>query len=301
MKRSRDAIGLDIGGTHLRIGWVDAENQAHDIRVVPSAEVFADGKSVERIAELIRSFIAANFPDSAPEFVAVGLPAVMSQDRKVVYSATNFPGMEGEFFQEIQKHLAIPVILDHDAYFLLAYDMLSANVQPHANCVGIYFGTGLGTAIFINRLPYYGKNGTAAELGHLPIPLNDRLCSCGNRGCIEMFSCGKALERLHDESFPNTPISDLFLVHQDSSELRDLVAYMAVPIASVANILDPDYLFVGGGIPNMSGFPKDALENAVRRNTRKPFPASNLPLIFSENRPEKGIIGAVIEGRRRSG
>ena len=72
-----------------------------------------------------------------------------------------------------------------------------------------------------------------------------------------------------------------------------------MPAAAIANILDPDHIFIGGGIPNMIGFPKTELETAIRKITRKPFPESNLSIIFSDNRAEKGIIGAVIEGDRR--
>ena len=299
MNKYNDSIGLDIGGTNLRIGRVNQNFDAHGIKVIPSASIFSSGDSVEKIVGFINDYISEFFSDAMPVFISIGLPAVLDKNRHEIFSATNFPGLQGHFYERISSQLPSPIILEHDAYFLLAYDMQAVKVDPHSTCVGIYFGTGLGTAIFMNGEPYTGKNGTAAELGHLSIPFDTRLCSCGNRGCIEMYCCGKALEMIHSDHFLETPISDLFLQHRNTGKLQDFITYMAIPIAAIANILDPDHIFIGGGIPNMTGFPKSELESAVRRITRKPFPESNLSLFFSDNNPEKGIIGAIIEGARR--
>ena len=69
-----------------------------------------------------------------------------------------------------------------------------------------------------------------------------------------------------------------------------------MPIAAEVNILDPDFVFVGGGLVQMKGFPKDYLKERVIAHTRKPYPAENLNLLFSEAGPENGIIGAAIRG-----
>lgn len=165
MKRNFDAIGLDIGGTNLRIGRVDRDYSARDIEISSSREIFSNEDSVSRISAIISDYISTYLGNRQPAFVSIGLPAVLNKDRSIIFSATNFPGLKGNFLEKIRKSLAIPVILEHDAYFLLAYDMLEHGVQQTSTCVGIYFGTGLGTAIFLNGIPYTGKNGTAAELG----------------------------------------------------------------------------------------------------------------------------------------
>ncbi len=299
MKRNFDAIGLDIGGTNLRIGRVDRDYSARDIEISSSREIFSNEDSVSRISAIISDYISTYLGNRQPAFVSIGLPAVLNKDRSIIFSATNFPGLKGNFLEKIRKSLAIPVILEHDAYFLLAYDMLEHGVQQTSTCVGIYFGTGLGTAIFLNGIPYTGKNGTAAELGHVSIPFDTRLCSCGNQGCIEMYCCGKALEQIQKSFYKETVIADMFNAHHSSKILRNFIGYMSMPAAAIANILDPDHIFIGGGIPNMIGFPKTELEAAIRKITRKPFPESNLSIIFSDNRAEKGIIGAVIEGNRK--
>lgn len=301
MSHIRYALGLDIGGTNLRIGWVDSKFSAYDIEVFPSRSLFSSKNSIVNIAKIINNYISKHFFSHLPEFISIGLPAVLNKDRTEVYSSTNFPGLTGKFLNKISVYLNAPVVLDHDAYYLLAYDMKTTGVDPNAITVGCYFGTGLGGAIFINGRPYVGKNGTASELGHLVVPLSQRLCSCGNEGCIEMYSCGIALETIWKENFPNIKLSDLFVLHSDKEIIQNFIKYMAVPVAAIANILDPDHIFIGGGIPNMNGFSQIFLESEVRKIIRKPFPESNLSLIFSGNNPEKGIIGAVIEGKRRLG
>lgn len=114
-----------------------------------------------------------------------------------------------------------------------------------------------------------------------------------------MYCCGKALEQIQKSFYKETVIADMFNAYHSSKILRNFIGYMSMPAAAIANILDPDHIFIGGGIPNMIGFPKTELEAAIRKITRKPFPESNLSIIFSDNRAEKGIIGAVIEGNRK--
>lgn len=81
--------------------------------------------------------------------------------------------------------------------------------------------------------------------------------------------------------------------------LDEFVRYMAAPVATCANIMDPDGIFLGGGLVQMAGFPKEKLVDYILQNTRKPYPAANLCLYFSKRSPENGIIGAAIEGFRK--
>ena len=219
----------------------------------------------------------------------------MDGERRRLFSSTNFPGLENiDLVGELEKRLPYPVMIDHDAYYLLTYDIRKHGLTDKGAVIGCYFGTGLGSAMYIDGRPYIGRNGTACELGHLPIPFNDYLCSCGNRGCIEMFSCGKALERIGQERYPDTFIGELFTRHGDGEPLRQFVEYMSIAVAAAVNIIDPHCVFVGGGIPSMKDFPWQYFLEKVISHTRKPYPAENLDIRFSESSSEKGIIGAAI-------
>ncbi len=158
----------------------------------------------------------------------------------------------------------------------------------------------MGNAIYLDDRPYVGKNGTAAEVGHMPEALSDRECSCGNKGCIEMYCCGKTLERLMQRHFSDTDISDLFIKYRDTEVFRDFVRCMAVPVATEINILDPEAVFLGGGIVQMQEFPREQLIEHILANTRKPYSAENIKICFSKQSPEYWNVGAAVMGFAQS-
>ena len=301
MQAGRMILGLDIGGTNFRMGLVGEDLQPHLIEVTSSRSLFEFSDPLAALALRVKEYLAVTQHQFVPAMICAGLPAVLDSSRRYVRSATNFPGMEGRnVVSYLENALGLPVMIEHDAYYLLAYDIMCRGLKNQGTMMGCYFGTGLGNAVFINGQPYIGKNGVACELGHMPVPLSDIACSCGNFGCIEMYSCGKALERLAQESFPNESISTLFVNHSNSDVLSNFIRYMAAAVATEVNILDPDYVFLGGGIVHMKSFPKEFFRQAILANTRKPFPAENLCLEFAKDSPENGIIGAAIEGFRKN-
>lgn len=229
--------------------------------------------------------------------IAAGFPSVVDKSRRRLYSSTNFPGLDGvDIVGTLEDSLGIPTIIDHDAYYLLAYDIRQFHLPSSGAVTGFYFGTGMGNAIYINGMPFTGKNGAAAEVGHIQTGLSSRPCSCGNKGCIEMYCCGKALEQLQGTCFADTDISELFTKWGDTRELDEFVRYMSVPVVAEINILDPEAVVIGGGIVQMKDFPKEKLVQYILEHARKPYPADNLEIYFSAPSPKNGIIGAGIVG-----
>lgn len=299
MKTEPVILGLDIGGTNFRMGLVDSLLQAHCVEVTSSRTLFDAEDTLAALARRIQAYLHEHAVDMPPALVCVGLPAVLDRARRSVLSATNFPGLAGrDIVGELTESLGLPVRIEHDAYYLLAYDIRRLRLPDSGTVIGCYFGTGLGNAMFMDGKPYLGKHGTACELGHMPVPLSDRPCSCGNQGCIEMYACGKALEHLWQQHFQDVPLGQLFLRCPENEVLQSFVRYMAAAVATEINILDPEAVVLGGGILHMAGFPRDALLQAIRSNVRRPLPGDDVALHFAEDAPECGIIGAAIEGYR---
>lgn len=293
-------LGLDIGGTNFRLGLVDRQLTAHHVEVTSSRALFDSEDTLRALADVIEGYLARHLPQEKPAMICMGLPAVVDKKRRSVLSATNFPGLAGrDIVAAMEGFLGVPVIIEHDAYYLLAYDIMHNGLKNEGTMLGFYFGTGMGNAMFINGKPYIGKNGTACEIGHMPVPLSDYPCSCGNRGCIEMYCCGKAFERLAQECFPDEALSDLYVNHPDHPRLVEFVRYMAAVVATEVNIMDPDGVFIGGGLVHMKGFPHERLKAEILKNTRQPYPAANLEMYIAKPAPENGVIGAAIEGWRR--
>lgn len=294
---STKVLGLDIGGTNFRLGIISSDLRIEHLEVLKSSLIYSSDDSCQKMAEILKDYLDRNDPDCSVKLVSAGFPSLVDSSRRILVSSTNFPGLDGvDIVSGLEQQLGIKTIIEHDAYYLLANDLYTNGIHTSLAVIGLYFGTGLGNAMYLGGKPYIGKHGSACEIGHMPVGMGNRKCSCGNSGCVEMYSCGKCFERLAEEHFPDTPIADVFLNHGDSTVLDEFVHYMAVPVATEINFIDPEAVFIGGGLVYMKGFPKEKLTAYVMDNVRHPYPYCDTKILFSENSSLNGIRGAAIRG-----
>lgn len=291
-------IGMDIGGTNCRIATVDKKLYIKNLKVVDSRKIFYSDDSPNNLVEVINNYIINELNSIKPNLIAIGFPSVVDKDRKKLTSTTNLKGLTNiDIVSLIENKLGIKTIIEHDAYYLLAYDIKKFKLQNDGIIIGCYFGTGYGNAIYINGKPYIGNNGMASETGHIPIKIVGKKCTCGNSGCIESYCCGLALENIINDYYKNEDIKTIFKFHADDEPLDNFIHYMSMSIATLINILDPAAIFIGGGIIYMDNFPKEKLLKYVLDKTRKTTIKREIQIIFSTNDSnQNGIIGAAISG-----
>lgn len=291
-------IGMDIGGTNCRIAIVNKELSIEKLKVIDSRKIFCSEDSPNNLIEVINEYIQNELNSIKPNLIAIGFPSVVDKDRKKLTSTTNLKGLTNiDIVSLIENKLGIKTIIEHDAYYLLAYDIKKFKLQNDGIIIGCYFGTGYGNAIYINGKPYIGNNGMASETGHIPIKIVGKKCTCGNSGCIESYCCGLALENIINDYYKNEDIKTIFKFHADDEPLDNFIHYMSMSIATLINILDPAAIFIGGGIIYMDNFPKEKLLKYVLDKTRKTTIKREIQIIFSTNDSnQNGIIGAAIAG-----
>lgn len=289
---------LDIGGTNCRIGLVDRENRLYGQRMTGTGALAEKG-FMEGLAELIRGYAAQYREQFQIRGVSLGFPSTIDRTRRHVLSTPNIPGLNDISVADfLEEKLQIPVFLERDVNLLLLHDLDRFGLLGEKTVIGIYFGTGIGNGIYINGRLLYGRNGVAGELGHIPQLHSHSRCGCGNPNCVEAMGGGKYLEELCEKDFPGTEIKDIYRLHGDTPQIRAQVEAMGATVACEVNILDPDYVILGGGLLQMEDFPVELLEQYIRRHTRKPFPEQNLRLLYSAATQENGVIGAGIYGWR---
>lgn len=282
-------IGIDIGGTNFRIGLVSEDGVVKAFRKVPSKNVFTSEDVLGDIAAWIRKFAEGLHFDA----VVIGFPATLNVDRSRVVQAPNLKYMEDlPVTERLSKELGVPVYAERDVTLALCYDVRKYGIDTKGIVVGIYYGTGIGNALMIGGKPLLGRNGAAGELGHIPALGSEEPCGCGNIGCMESIAGGKYLAKLQKEHYPDTPIGEMFLKHSEEAELKAFVDRMAMAAAAEINIFDPDEVLIGGGVLNMPGFPKEYLNERILAHARKPYPAENLAIIYTEDEPDKSVSGA---------
>lgn len=289
-------IGMDIGGTNIRIGAIGRDNCVHHFERVYQKDVFVDDNSLEHLIHFIERFISNNRLNGNVDAIAIAMPATTNREGTTVLQAPSLVGFDNlDIVSPLEKHFGIKTTLLKDVWTAAIYDTAKYHIASEGLVIACYIGTGLGNVLLIDGKIYKGKNGVSGELGHIPILGDKTVCGCGNIGCIENYAGGKFLAKICEEKH-----IDIVNVFKDSSE-KDIERYVenvAVAVATEINILDPDQILLGGGVMQMENFPISLLEKKIRKHTRKPYPEKNLNICYVDDDPEKGVIGAAMYARQ---
>ena len=188
------------------------------------------------------------------------------------------------------KTLGVPVEMERRGVILLSYDRIMLGLPDDSLIIGCYVDTLYENALWHRGAPIFGRNGGAGNIAHMTIHDREDVCLCGRLGCVGLYGAGLRLQQIHNMIFPDTPRDELFVRHGDHPIFRDYLAMMAYPIAMEINILDPEYLIIGGAIPSMRGFPRKLLEEEIRRQVYDPGPGREMAFLAS---PAGAVCGGV--------
>ena len=293
-------LGMDIGGTNIRLGLVNNQKELFHFEIGDMQEI-ASEDTVESLTRILKKYISKYRGGFNIVGISAGFPSTIDKERKVIYSTPNIKGLNNILIVDVlEKALNIPVYIDKDVNMILQYDMFQKDIPDRGVCTAFYIGPGLGNAISINGDILGGKNGAAAELGHIPSRDVDGVCGCGNTSCVELFASGKYLSYLCDNELDGVYIKDVFKKYSDHPVIKKYVNDLAIPVSAEINILDPDYIIIGGGVVQMPYFPKDFLEQSIKKYVRKPYPLEGMEFLYSVPGQENGVIGAGIYGFKQA-
>jgi len=290
-------LGVDIGGTNTRLMLMNDQQVFQDYQKVPTHNWATLEDPLHGLVQIIAAYLQAS--DVSVTGVMLGLPGILSRDRHTVLSLPFIPALDNQpVAQQLSARLGLPVCMDKDVNHLMWWDLTRLDVLPDV-AVGVYLGTGLGNSLWLNNDFYHGAHGGAGEIGHIPLKDNPLLCPCGKTGCVETLTSGNWLSGWAKQHVPETAISDLFVKHAEHPDLQEFTERLARTVASEMNILDPQYLVLGGGVLAMAGFPLARLERLIRSHLRSPHPASGLTIAISGVSDETGCRGACLAAQRR--
>lgn len=285
-------FSVDMTHTNLTAAFVHPDGRVEGEAGFDLADFMAgEVHHVDKLAALL----AAKARQSKAKILALAatLPCDLTPDRRGV---VNFPAalwLNSQPLAEIlEGALGLPVVMERRAVAHLCYDRAMLGLPDEALIVGCYVGEHYENAIWYRGAPLLGKNGAAGNIGHMTIHDREDSCYCGKFGCVDLYGSGVRLTQMHSMIFPDTPLERLFELHGDHPIIVDFLDKMSYPISIEANVLDPDFLVIGGFIPDMRGFPRQVLEDAIRRNCYYPVPASNLVFLPSSAGAVPGVVVA---------
>lgn len=284
-------LGIDIGGTHIRLGAVTRDGELRQFAIQSTAVLTESGDPIGQLQRIIHEYLKSCDGDLLA--ISIGFPGIISRDKKIIFSSPNLPGFnQANIVDPLAAEFQVRVFIDNDVNFLLLHEIVRQNLPKSGVIAGFYIGTGFGNSIYVNGQFLAGKNGAAAELGHIPVLGREETCICGNPGCIEIYASGARLQEIKKEHFPASELHDLFGMHLSSDVIQQYLNALSIPIATEINILDPDFIIIGGGVVNMDNFPKRELESYIYLHARKPYPANNLNISYVQAIQTAGVLGA---------
>ena len=186
----------------------------------------------------------------------------------------------------------MPVLVNRDVNNLLCYDLEKNGLRGIV--AACYIGTGVGAAVSIDRKILLGRDGLAAEIGHLSLMNGDKSCGCGKKGCIETEAAGSYFQQLCREHYPQEDPETIFCNHGEDAVVKEFVRNCAYIPAMLATIFNPSALILGGGVVEADVFPKRSFEEAVldlAANTIRTVPPR---FVYADRLPERGVIGAAM-------
>lgn len=303
-------FAADLGGTHLRAATVDETGRIHFRLKQNTPQAETPDEIVQALVSAARecekqSCAAGNDLRA----ISVVVPGSVNVKAGVIVKAPNLPCLDGFHLTDaLTRELGRPAILENDANAAAVGEMWQGAGRGRRTIVCVTLGTGVGGGIILEGKLWRGVNDSAAEIGHMCVdPFGGVACTCGSRGCLEVYASATAIVRMTREARPRHPNSVLQAKQDLTSEkiyragmegdelalevFRRMGVYLGIGLANLINILNPEMIVIGGGVVNgWELFAKDMNHQVAERAF--PLPAAQVKIVPGECGDDAGLLGA---------
>ena len=262
-------IGVDLGGTNLRIAAISTDGQLLE-KITLGVKV-ALGRdhvigemcdAIHRLTEQYRGggrFVGAG----------IGVPGIIDMETGMMRKSANLPGWSDyPVRDEIERRLGARVFLENDANAAGLGEKWMGAGRDVDNMAMVTLGTGIGGAIILNGKLFYGMNGMAGEFGHITVEPDGYPCGCGNHGCAERYASATGVVRMAREAIESGKAPALAKAASGDAEFSAKSIYnlaiqgnadaqaiyvrfgrvLGMMMADIVNVLNLDMFVIGGGV-----------------------------------------------------
>lgn len=304
------SIGVDIGGTKIAAGVVDEQGRiiAQAVRPTPARDPAALESAVADAVGELRE----QHPVAA---VGIGAAGFVGSDRRTVVFAANLAWRDRPLAERVEALVGLPVIVENDANAAGWAEFRFGPAAQADTMLMMTVGTGLGGAIVLDGRLVRGRWGFAGEIAHMNLVPDGQWCGCGNRGCLEQYTSGTALVRsARAQALTGDPLLAplleraegraeridgplITLMAEDGDpgcrrELAELGLWLGRGAASIAAVLDPEIIVIGGGVSEAGDLllapAREAYARSLTARAHRPL----APFTAAEHGNRAGIIGA---------
>jgi glucokinase len=303
-------IGVDVGGTKVLGGVVDELGA-----VVKTARRDTPREGGAALTQAIADVAKELMSEFTIDSVGVSAAGFVSSDRKTMLATPNIAGWNGvDLDYQLTSLIGLPVVIENDANAAAWGEARFGAGRGKRHMLMLTVGTGIGGGIVVNGELYRGAFGIAAEIGHIRVVPEGHLCGCGARGCFEQYGSGNALMRHAREAIAASPDIARNLLSRGDGTLEGLTGkaitdaardgdavalaafnttaqWLGAGIASLAVVLDPECVVIGGGVIDAGEIllkpTREALERSMPFAGKHPYPE----IIGAQLGNEAGLVG----------
>lgn len=252
-------LGLDVGGTNLRLGVFLDSNLVEETRFQANysaiCKEFEPARAWQTILQVTADAIRPLLDKYAGiQAIGIGFPGFIDPQTGVLAQSPNLPGLRNvNLGQDLSQLLGLPVRVENDAN-AAAYGEFCHLSQPAGGLLYLGLGTGVGAGLVVNHHVWAGQHGYALEAGHIIVVPDGPLCGCGNQGCVEQYASATGISRAYADLAGQTlSAQEIALAAQNGDPQAQAVyadagSKLAQMLATVLKVIDIENVVIGGGV-----------------------------------------------------
>lgn len=263
-------LGYDVGSAYSR---VIVSNGKGDIQYSKRFKSEKNDSLLKQIHENIQT-VNEKFNIKG---IGMAFPGYVNPEKGIVVRAHNLDISNFDVKKVMKKEFNLPAYVDHNT-IMMARNLISNNSHKEKDFCIINIGPGIGVGIVNDGKILRGYRNAAGELGHITINSDGRNCNCGKKGCLETESSSKAIVKTYEELSGenlncegNCDSSIVYKLAEDGNKkaikaFERAGHYLGIGIASLVNILNPEKVYIAGGVSYGWKYLKNPVEKSYKEN-----------------------------------
>lgn len=307
-------VGIDLGGTKIAMALAGTEGRILASTRHPTNVSGGPETILSTLVNMVDKLLATHgLRRNQLSAVGMGVPCLLEKDSSICRFSPNLFWRDVDIGSFWRQHFSCPLVVDNDVRLGALAEQTWGASQGARDLLFVAIGTGIGSGLIIDGEIYRGSRGLAGEIGHITLAPDGPICNCGNRGCLEVYAAGPAIARRAREAMTADGESLLWqlcagreedvtaeLVSQAADKGDQLAQriweetghYLGTGLASVATLLNPEKIVVGGGVAQAG----KKLFRPLRQTLAKQVltvPGIDYPVLPATLGSEAGVLGAI--------
>lgn len=312
------SVGIDLGGTNIAVGIVDANNKI----IGRGKEKTFKERPAEEIFESMAKAVNAALEDAGITIddvrsIGIGTPGSVDKEKGEIVYANNLNFHHIMAKDILKKYFDTEIYIDNDANCAALGEAVAGAGNGVKNFVAVTLGTGVGSGIIVDGKIVTGSNDAGGECGHMVIVVDGEDCTCGRKGCWEAYASATALIKQTkaamlenkdsimwtlcdsiDAVSGRTAFDAMRMGDKTGSDVVDkYLKYVSVGTVNLINAFQPDVLCFGGGICNEGDTILNPIREYVERERYSKYAEKQTQLCRAVLGNDAGIIGAALLDR----